>query len=324
MTNSQILRAAGAVTTTDITAGGILTPEQAQRFIQETFEKTVLGPLVRHEQRRSPRGEMDKIGIDKRILRAKTEDKDDGYRVKPKHSKLEYVTTPVRLPWEITEETLRQNIEVQNYEAIVTNLMTTQLGLDREDLLLNGDTEAPEQIQDPAHPDEPDQKIDNPDLDFLKINDGWYKLAKQNGLTVDRAAINEGAMDISVFYDAVTKLPNKYNDGSLRWLMSPRRAMLWEQYLLNEMITAGGAINDSLMRSPAGIPIVRVPSMPDDSIMLTNPKNLIAVDTYNVIIRKTTEGKEAVMQDKRFYVVHFDMDAVIEEYDAVCLTYGLK
>ena len=56
-----------------------------------------------------------------------------------KHGKLEYACTPVRLPWEITEETLRENIEGSNYETIVTNLMTRQIGCDREDLCLNGD-----------------------------------------------------------------------------------------------------------------------------------------------------------------------------------------
>lgn len=29
------------------------------------------------------------------------------------------------------------------------------------------------------------------------------------------------------------------------------------------------------------------------------------------------------MQDKRFYTVHFDFDAVIEELDAIAVGYGL-
>ena len=306
MNNAQIVRK--AITTTDLKAGGYLLPEQAKKFILQTFEKTALGNLIRHEQRTSRAGELDKLGIDKRILRAKTENVDDGYRAKPKHDKLEYATTAVRLPWEITEETLRENIEGQNYEELVTDLMTTQLGIDREDLLVNGDTETAE---------------DNADYDFLKVNDGWYKQAKADGHSVDFSAVAAGAMSIDVFYNMLKSVPDKYNDGKLKWMMSPSRAQAWEQYLLNQMITAGGAISDSIMRAPAGIEIVRVPSMPADSIMLTNPKNLICVDTYNVIIRKTTEGKEAVMQDKRFYTVHFDFDAVIEELDAIAVGYGL-
>lgn len=84
-------------------------------------------------------GEIDKIGIASRILRKKTENTDDGYRAGVKTSQIEYQTTAVRLPWEITEETLRENIEGQNLKKIITDLMTTQLGVDLEDLYLNGD-----------------------------------------------------------------------------------------------------------------------------------------------------------------------------------------
>lgn len=306
-TNEQIVNKA-AISTGDLAAGGILNAEQAKKFIVQTFEKTVLGNLIRHEQRTATSGEIDKIGIDKRILRAKTEGTDDNYRAKANLSKIQYNTTPVRLPWEINEESLRQNIEGQNFESIVTDLMTTQLGLDREDLLMNGDAAvAP----------------GSDDYDFLKVNDGWYKLLKNNAFTDNRTSVGSGAMSIAVFYDALRKIPNKFNNGNLRWLMSPARAQKWEEYLLNLMVTAGGGVTDSVLKQPAGIPIVRVPSMPNDSIVLTDPKNLIAVDTYNVIIRKTTEGREAVMQDKRFYVVHFDFDAIVEEYTAACVTYGL-
>ena len=64
--------------------------------------------------------------------------------------------------------------------------------------------------------------------------------------------------------------------------------------------------------------------MPDDCIILTDPQNLIEVYTYGVMIRKTVEGKEAIMEDKRFYVIHFDFDPIIEELDAAAIITGLK
>ena len=64
--------------------------------------------------------------------------------------------------------------------------------------------------------------------------------------------------------------------------------------------------------------------MPDNKIMLTDPKNLIVINTYDMRIRKTTEGKEAIMQDKRFYVIHFDFDTIIEEIDATAIITNLK
>ena len=118
-------------------------------------------------------------------------------------------------------------------------------------------------------------------------------------------------------------MPNKYNNGKLRWLMSPRRAQDWELFLLNKVIGQGGAVPDSIYTSPARVPVVECPSLSDDKIILTDPKNLIVVNTYGVQIRKTTEGKEAIMQDKRFYVVHLDYDPIIEELDATAIITGL-
>jgi hypothetical protein len=296
-----------AVTTTGITAG-LLNPEQAQKFIQQTFEATPLGGMVRHIIRRAKTGEVDKIGIGSRVIRKKIEDTDDGYRAKPTFGKVEYATVAVRLPWEITEESLRENIEGQNFEDIITGLMTKQLGVDLEDLRLNGDTAT----------------IDtDSDYDFLKINDGWIKQLGSGSHIEDRSTKDAGTMSLGVFYDALAQLPDKYNDGTLRWLMAPSLKQKWELYLYNQSIVNGGGLSESLMRAPAGVPIVDVPRIPASKIILLNPQNLIVVNTYDVKIRKTVEGKEAIMQDKRFYVVHLDDDPIIEELDACVLVKGM-
>lgn len=303
--NNTIIRKA-AISTGSL-ASGLLNPEQARKFIQQTFDATNLGGLVRHEMRTAKTGEIDKIGIASRIVRKKTENTDDNYRATVNTSQIEYATTAIRLPWEITEETLRENIEGQNFETIVTNLMTSQLGVDLEDLYLNGD-----EATDSG----------NPDYDFLKINDGWIKQIANGGHVYD--ATSEQGMSLDLFYKTLAQLPNKYNNGKLRWLMSPKRAQEWELFLLNKVVNAGGAVPDSVYNSPARIQTVECPSLDDSTILLTDPKNLIVVNTYGVQIRKTTEGKEAIMQDKRFYVTHLDYDPIIEELDATAIIKGLK
>ncbi len=304
--NNSIIRKAATIETGTLSSG-LLNPEQARKFLQQTFEATNLGPLVRHEMRTAKTGEVDKIGIARRILRKKTENTDDGYRASVKTSQIEYACTAVRLPWEITEETLRENIEGQNLEAIITNLMTTQLGIDLEDLYLNSDEDTP---------------ASDPDHDFLYVNDGWIKQLKNSSHVHD--ASSETAMSLDLFYKTLAQLPNKYNNGKLRWMMSPRRAQEWELFLLNQVIGKGGAVPESIYNSPAKIPTVQCPSLDDGTILLTDPKNLIVVNTYSMQIRKTTEGKEAIMQDKRFYVVHLDFDPIIEELDAAAIITGLK
>lgn len=348
LTNNDIIKKA-AIQTTTLT-NGLLNPEQARKFIQQTFEATNLGPLVRHEMRTAKSGEIDKIGIASRILRKKVENTDDGYRASVNTDSIEYSTTAVRLPWEITEETLRENIEGQNFEKIVTDLMTTQAGIDLEDLYLNGNEVA-------ADAEEFDTSVTYAagkivtysgglyqfmvnhtagawnsneviligaayDKDFIKLNDGWIKQISAKGHIYD--ASSESGMSLDLFYKTLGKLPNKYNNGKLRWLMSPRRAQEWESYLLNKVIGAGGAVPDNVYTAPARIPAIECPSLDDKTILLTDPKNLIVVNTYGVQIRKTTEGKEAIMQDKRFYVVHLDYDPIIEETDATAIITGLK
>ena len=303
--NQRIIR--NAAIQTGSLSSGLLNPEQARKFIQQTFEATNLGGLIRHEMRTAKTGEIDKIGIASRIVRKKTENMDDNYRATVNTSQIEYATTAIRLPWEITEETLRENIEGQNFETIVTDLMTSQLGVDLEDLYLNGD-----EATDSG----------DPDYDFLKINDGWIKQIANGGHVYD--ATGEQGMSLDLFYKTLKQLPNKYNNGKLRWLMSPKRAQEWELFLLNKVVNAGGAVPDSVYNSPARIQTVECPSLDDSTILLTDPKNLIVVNTYGVQIRKTTEGKEAIMQDKRFYVTHLDYDPIIEELDATAIIRGLK
>lgn len=285
---------------------GLLKPSQAKKFLMQVMDKTSLGKAVRHEMVSSQTGELDKLGIGRRLLRKKTEGTDDGYRAKVKTSKIEYSVTPVRLPWEITEEALRQNIEGQSLEQKIEYLMTTQMGVDNEDIWLNGDTSV---------------SADDEDHDFLYINDGWLKIMN-NGAHVYNA--NNADMSLDLFYDAVRALPNKYNNGRLRWIMSPRRKQEWELFLLNKVINQGGAVPDSVYNSPVSIPVIECGALSDDKIMLTDPLNLAIVNSYTVRIRKTDQGKEAIMQDKRFYVIHYDFDAVIEELDACALIKNLK
>ena len=266
-TNQQIIRKAGAAIQTGSLTHGLLNPEQARKFIQQTFEATNLGPLVRHVMRTSKSGEIDKIGIASRILRAKVENTDDGYRAGVNTNVIEYACKAVRLPWEITEETLRENIEGQQLEAIITDLMTSQLGVDLEDLYLNGDENAakstafveskPYAIGDIVTHDDMLYKYiaahsagawnaaevieigSAADVDFLKLNDGWVKQINNGGHVYD--ASGENAMKLDIFYKTLQMMPNKYNNGKLRWLMSPKRAQEWELYLMNQVIEKGGA-----------------------------------------------------------------------------------
>ena len=303
--NRQIVKDAGTITTSIVTSG-LLQPYQAKQFLKQTFDATPFIGAIRHVTRTERKGEIDKIGVGRRLLRRKIENTDDGNRAKPKFGQISYSCNPVRLPWEITEDTLRENSEGEGFETTVTNLMTTQIGVDTEDLIINGDETTPE---------------DDPDYDFLKLDNGVIKQISDEGHVLDFSGAEE--MELEMFYKTVASIPNKYNTGNLRWLMSPTRAQQWELFLLEKTINNGGVVPESLYKSPVAIPSMPVPNLADDTVLLLDPKNVCEVNTYTIKIRKDATSKDAIMQDKRFYVVHFDLDTLIEELDATAIIKGL-
>ena len=179
-TNKQIVKD-GAVTTSVVTSG-LLQPYQAKKFLRQTFDATPLMGAIRHETRTERKGEIDKIGVGRRLLRRKVENTDDGYRAKPNFGSIEYSCNPVRLPWEITEDTLREHIEGEDLETTITNLMTTQIGVDSEDLIINGDEAT---------------SSENPDYDFLKLDDGVIKQVSTGGHILDVAGSSN--MELEMF-----------------------------------------------------------------------------------------------------------------------------
>lgn len=314
MSNDQILQKAGPIGTGTLSGGGLLNPEQTKEFYRMVFDATNFSKMHRKEQRAATSGEIDKIGIGKRILRKATEGVDDNYRATVSTSKIEYQCVDVKLPWELNEKALRENIEGQNFEDTVMEMMTKAVGVDLEDLHFNGDTAV---------------AANDPDYNFLKINDGWLKkIIEENKHVIDHSAAAQLPADKRAvfgkhtFFLALGQLPDKYRSDSIVWVCAPSMKDLWVEYLTERPTGAGDAAligAGSQVNRPLDHPIVTVPSFPTDKLLLTDPKNLIAVYTYEVRIRKTTEGKQAVMEDKRFYSIFLNDDPVVEEYDACVL-----
>lgn len=344
-TNAQIIK---DTITTESVSHGILTPFQAKKFLVQTFEATPFQKAIRHVTRTEKSGEIDKIGIGHRLLRPKTENAFDGVTASPTFGVVNYACKATRLDWDITNDTLRENIEGEDMDKVVTNLMTSQVGVDSEDLLLNGEEKASTaeafsatkayaagdcvteagglyiflkshaagawNAADVARIGDAADKV------FLGQNDGIIKMLG-NGHVIDVSGAKE--MELDIFYKAVASLPPRFNDGTLRWMMSPTRAQQWEMFLLNKVINAGGAVPESLYKSPVGIPSMGVPMMPDDTVILSNPKNFVQVNTYSMKIKKDDSSVEAIRKDKRFYVIHFDFDTIIEEIEAAAIITNL-
>lgn len=306
---------AKATITTSTVTNGLLAPEQAKEFMVKIKEKTALAGKMRMVMKKASSGELDKLSTAARIIRRATENADDGYRVGASFGQVGYTTVKVRLPWEITEDTLHENIEGEGFESTMTNEMTQQFALDLEDLEINGDTGAGA----------------GPDQAFLQINDGILKVLATDlagdelAHHVDGSTIQSGVISIEHYFAALDALPNRYRAalaGKLVWLMSPtKKLQWWESLALRTGIAADALFNGSTgpAEKPLGIPIVEVPSMPDTQVLLCDPRNLVRIISWDIRKRKVTGETDAQLAalDKRLYIWFLKHDVIIEELDAL-------
>lgn len=127
------------VTTTDLQSGGYLLPKQAKAFILMAIDSTDLLKIIRTVIMPSHTYQFDKIGIGRRLMRGMGENEDmSGYTQKPIFGKLELISKKYALPWEISEDTILENIEGQGIQARIAKLMASAMGLDTEDLAIHG------------------------------------------------------------------------------------------------------------------------------------------------------------------------------------------
>jgi len=167
--------------------GGLLAPEQSNKFIDYMFDATVMLNDCRTIRMRSEVAEIDKIAIGQRLIRAATEAVDTGENVGVTFSKISLVTRKIRLDWELSSESLEDNIEGDALEDHIARLMSTQFGNDLEDLAINGDTTSSDKT--------------------LKIFNGWYKLALAGAHVVDAGGAQ---LDLPIFNKALKAMPRTY------------------------------------------------------------------------------------------------------------------
>lgn len=177
------------IRTTEVSSGGggLLNTEQSNRFIDYMFDVTVLGQECRVERMRANERDYDKIGIGQRIVRGATEAVDTGQNAGVQFTKVTITTKKLRLDWELSTESLEDNIEGKDLEDHIARLMATQMGNDLEDLAINGNTAS----SDP----------------LLKVFDGWYKLALAGGHIVDGGG---QPLNRSHFNKALKAMPRNY------------------------------------------------------------------------------------------------------------------
>ena len=311
---------------------GGLTYAQADRFIDYMWDETVLGRLVTTRRMKAVEEEIDTIAVGARLVRGATEAVDTGENVKPEFGKLSITTKKYRLDWELSSESLEDNIEGEALEDHIARLMATQMGNDLEDIAINGDTDS----------DEPGIDVDN----------GWRKRALAGAHVVDHGG---EVLNRTALRKAFAAMPRKHmaKRGDLRFFTGSNAIADYlfslqqteDGFISPESMAAAG-INQSLRTDgPAGFltgnsfgtPIQEVPLFLEDrtlndagtqtptgdrhtDLWLTFPKNLIWGIKRDITVYREFKPKKDTIE----YTVYARQGVQIENLDAFVVVKNVK
>ena len=309
--------------------GGLLNPEQSARFLDYMFDATVIGKVARTVRMKADTTEIDRIGVGEKLMKLATEGDDTGANAAVTFSKISLTTKKLRLDWELSTESLEDNIEGPDLEDHIARMMATQAGNDIEDVILNGDTSLSSDA-------------------LYKAFDGVVKKAKANGHVVDAAG---AAVSRAVFNSALKALPRKYKQRrtDLRFLAGSN---LIQDFLYANSIGTNQTIPQDIASSiirgdvqplsgPAGyvapyafgIPIVEVPLLPETQtgsysgasgshgdIHLTFPNNVVIGIKRDVTVYRFFWPRK----DSIEYTMYTRVGVQIEQADAWVVVKNVK
>ena len=290
MSNEEILQKA-AITTNDIAAAGRLNDAQADAFIDFVIDVTGLKGKTRVVRFRNDKLDIDKIGVGRRVAVAKKEAKDPGVRRKANFSKITLQPEEIMVPWELSDEFVMENLEGERVEDTIMRLMATQMSNDLEELYIQGDklgAIVPEaDLIDGGSPT--DVIVDT----YLKLQDGWLKLAGQSHI------IDHDGQNISnqVFSDMIVEMPSKFkrNKRNLKFFISDTTEQLFRNNLAARATGLGDQAATSQMNlMPFGIELVPLALLPQTPL-ITEHVTLVNTDVIPLANKNLVVGGETVV-----------------------------
>jgi hypothetical protein len=309
--------------------GGLLNPEQSARFLDYMFDATVIGKVARTVRLKADTAEIDRMSIGEKLMRLASEGENTGENSAVTFSKISLTTKKLRMDWELSTESLEDNIEGADLEDHIARLMATQAGNDIEDVILNGNTSLTGDA-------------------LYKSFDGVVKKAKASGRVVDA---NGAGVSREVFNKALKAMPRKYKQrrADLRFLAGSN---LIQDFLYANSIGTNQTIPQDIASSiirggvaplggPAGyvapfafgIPIVEVPLLPETQagdysgqtgshgdIHLTFPNNVVIGIKRDVTVYRFFWPRK----DSIEYTMYTRVGVQIEQADAWVVVKNVK
>ena len=322
-----------------LSGNGLLYPDQANRFLDYMWDATILAKAARTIRMRSNVTEIDRVSVGQRIMTVASEDNPKDYtnttsgqtgefsNAAATFSKVSLTTRKLRLDWELSSESLEDNLEGPDLEDHIARLMATQAGNDIEDVLINGVGTG---------------------SGLLSAFKGFRQLAIDNAHVVDAQGVG---LDKQVFNLAIKTLPRKYKQrrNQLRFFTGSN---LVQDYLYNLTANAGSvnpfdiasgvirgdvAANDggpgTVTPFAFGIPVINVPLMDETKtgdyntpsglhgdLHLTFPQNFIIGIKRDVTVYRLFQPKKDTIE----YTLFIRVGCAVENYDAHVIVKNVK
>jgi HK97 family phage major capsid protein len=313
--------------------GGVLNPQQSNQFIDYIFDEMVLANDGRRVVMRANTMELDKVRVGTRLVAKATQAEQTGGNKPPAFTKVELTTTKFRLDYELSTESLEDNIEGEQLEDHIVRLMATQFGNDLEDIAINGSPNA-------ATPNLTNGTYLNTLTGFvsqtlnqtiLGSHDAVASLATMSGVWEKTPTAGDGSTKtlgldaIEAIYNA---LPRKFKARrqDLKFYMNSKHL----SELLSELRNIGTVPDQVATRvidgvipqvgGPSGsqylifgLPVVEVPLYPDNYVDLTLPSNRIWGFQRDVTVHREFKPKKDTVE----YTVYVRMGVALEEKSAI-------
>lgn len=302
--NQELVRKADLALSDLASDGGLLNPEQTDRFIQTLMDSPTILNAARVVTMNAPQKKINKIGFGARILRKATSATAlaDGDRSKPDLGQIVLTTKEVIAEVHLPYDVLEDNIEGGNINAgmesgagglhaTIVSLVGQRAALDLEELGILGDTGSGDA--------------------YLALTDGFLKLA-----TAHVVSHNGATLDKNAFKLAIKAMPDKYLRvrGENSFFVSVDNETEYRDTVANRVTGLGDAALVSANSMAAfGSPIQAAPLMPNSLGIYTNPNNLI----FGVQRRINIEYDKDIRARKFIIVLTARVDFQIEETDAI-------
>lgn len=189
--------------------GGLLLPEQANRFIRLLIKKSILMPLVTTTGMNSPKRLLENMRFNGRVLKPGIEATalPSGDRSKPDILKRELDAKLYKAEIRLNNEVLEDNIERAALRNTIMQLLAEAVARDLEFALINGDTLS-------ANP-------------LLAVQDGLRKLITN---TYDHSS---AATNTTLWTEMIRKMPSEaLQRRDLKFLTSIRSDIDWRESLI--------------------------------------------------------------------------------------------